>query len=675
LKHSKTRKNNISSNIKKIFFVILIFIFSVTSSFLISALLKEKEEKNNPADTPKYIVENFRILNFFLHLNLEKWALPEKTSAEEIDSPLIKNILQLKKAETLFKEGKRKNITSLLNELDSKYNFINHRKHKLVLRYLYARKNYPDFITYFDSNPTNDLREDSLELQLLLVNSLLKTGGEARAFNIFKELFKTEDLKHFKKLMSGKELSRFLSRLTYDDWYRKFFFLVAGNDYPEFLIEKKYIEAPTLTGLIYAEFYYRRQQYAKALKSLKKVTAKRLLNHKKKLIIKINLRQENFDNIQKEVAELKSDKEVYALLLLDCARILLMKGQTELSSRFFVKYINLGIKENPDYYKFLWVTAWIHYRNNEKKKAVRYFEKGCDSKFSAYKIANSYWLHKLTGKGSQNIEAHPFSYYYTIVAGDKDRSSIKRSKNFLHFINGKQSEHLPVILKDIKLLLKANLLAECFGFIAWAIRDERLAPVDKNLLKLIESIIYLKRQDFYNAFISFRKNFPNYSAIVLPRSLSPIYAPVRYKEVIDKYAKTYDLDNMLIMALIREETMFKADALSPAKANGLMQLLYGTAKQMAKGEGIKIKRWDLYNPEINVRLGTKYFRYLFDKYDGRVHLVLAAYNAGDHRVDQWLKEFGHVETEEFIEMIPFSETRSYVKNIFRNRYYYRYYYE
>ena len=97
---------------------------------------------------------------------------------------------------------------------------------------------------------------------------------------------------------------------------------------------------------------------------------------------------------------------------------------------------------------------------------------------------------------------------------------------------------------------------------------------------------------------------------------------------------------------------------------------------MARGEGIKVRsRWDLYKPEINIRLGSKYFRYLLDKYDGRVYLALAAYNAGDHRVDRWLKEFGAVEEEEFIEMIPFSETRSYVKNIFRNYYYYRYYYK
>lgn len=691
-------------SVRQILFVKLIFIFSVVSSFLIVAVLKEKEEKPNPGESQKYLIENFRALNVFLHLDLDKWVLPDETKAEEIDNPLIRNILQLKKAETLFKEKKRKNIPALLSALDSKYSFINHRKNELLLRNLYAQRKYRDYIAYFDSNLTGSAIGVDLELKLLLINSLLKTGDKERAFNIFKELFETEKLRPFQRYISGKELRGFLGRLTYDDWYRKFFYLVADNDYREFLAEKKYIEAPTLTGLIYAEFYYRRRQYDRALRSLNRVTTTRLSNHKKKLIIKINLRQDDYEgaratsrsgtqneqgkveesslknknsihNIIERVDELKHDKEVYSRLLLDCAGILLMKGDTELSSQFFEKYIHSGVPQDPDYYKYLWVTAWIHYRNGEKDKAVQYFEKGSASPFAAYKIANSYWLNKLTGKGSKHIDAYPFSYYYAKVAGNKDHNNKRRSKNFLHFLKGKQSGRLTGILKDIKLLLKAGLFAECFGFIDWSTRDERLAPVDRNLLKIIKSVIYLKQQDFYHAFVSFRESFPNYSSIVLPGSMSGIYAPVRYKGLIDKYAGLRGLDNMLLMALIREETMFRADAMSPARANGLMQLLVGTAQQMARGEGIKIKRWDLYDPEINIRLGTKYFRYLLDKYDGREHLALAAYNAGDHRVDQWLKEFGHVETEEFIEMIPFSETRSYVKNIFRNRYYYKYYYE
>ncbi|MFC2155911.1 transglycosylase SLT domain-containing protein [Acidobacteriota bacterium] len=669
--------NRYTTIVNKILFIEMIFVFSAAASFLILTFLKAADGGKNSLDNPKYLFKNFRIVNYFLKLDLQSQAVPVKVETEPAgsDNPLIKNILQLKTAETLFKEGKRDSIPALLDNINTKYRFINRRKRELYLKFLYAKKRYRDFITYFDSISAGRGEKTDRETQLLLINSLLKTTNQTRAFNIFKELFAANDLSFFSKKISRNELRSFLSQLTYDDWYRKFFSLVGNNDYREFLTEKKYIAAPTLTKLIDAEFFYRRKQYTRALQSLEKVTTKRLLNHKKKLLIKINLRQDNFDDVLEAVDELKKDEEIYARLLLDCAGILLTKGESELSSRFFTKYIDSGVPKDPDFYRILWITAWIHYRNNNREKAVQYFEKGSRSRFAAYKTANSYWLHRLTGKGSQNIDEHPFSYYYAKVAGNKRNNNTRQSKNFDHFISGTPSSRLPGVIEDIKLLLKAGLLDECFGFINRTKQDEQFSPTDRNILKIIESVIYLKKQNFYQAFISFRENFPNYTCIVPPGALSRIYSPVRYKGVINKYANIYDIDNMLILALIREETMFRADAISPAKANKLMQLLIGTARQITRGEGLKIRRWDLYKPEINVRLGTKYFRYLLDKYDGQAHLALAAYNAGDHRVDQWLKEFGHVGTDEFIEMIPFSETRSYVKNIIRNHYYYKYYYE
>ena len=135
------------------------------------------------------------------------------------------------------------------------------------------------------------------------------------------------------------------------------------------------------------------------------------------------------------------------------------------------------------------------------------------------------------------------------------------------------------------------------------------------------------------------------------------------------------MDPALVQALIREESFFRSDVRSPANAYGLMQLLHGTARQVANGSGLKVKAKDLYDPEINIRLGLEYLKTLLDRYDGRLYLALAAYNAGPHRVDRWLEDFPLADEEEFIEMIPFSETRNYVKNILRNYFFYRYYYE
>jgi soluble lytic murein transglycosylase len=130
-----------------------------------------------------------------------------------------------------------------------------------------------------------------------------------------------------------------------------------------------------------------------------------------------------------------------------------------------------------------------------------------------------------------------------------------------------------------------------------------------------------------------------------------------------------------VQALIREESFFRTDSLSSAKAYGLMQLLHDTAREIARGSNLKVKAKDLYDPEINIRLGLNHLKMLLDKYDGRLYLALAAYNAGVGAVDQWLADFPNADEEEFIEMIPFSETRNYVKNILRNYFFYRYYYD
>ncbi|MCP5103764.1 MAG: lytic transglycosylase domain-containing protein, partial [bacterium] len=226
----------------------------------------------------------------------------------------------------------------------------------------------------------------------------------------------------------------------------------------------------------------------------------------------------------------------------------------------------------------------------------------------------------------------------------------------------------------LKSLLKNRLIDESLAFIQWAKTTETLNESDQNVFKLIQSILHLKKGDFYHTFVEFRKNFDCYQELRLPRFLHAIYTPVRYRELVETYSEQHRLDKNLVFALIWQESFFRRDIVSPARANGLMQLMYPTAKQIARRQGIRIKRWDLYTPHINIRLGTDHLRELLDKYDNKLHLVLAAYNAGPHRVDSWLKQFGHVSDDEFIELMPFTETRGYVKNILRNYYYYRFYY-
>jgi soluble lytic murein transglycosylase len=141
--------------------------------------------------------------------------------------------------------------------------------------------------------------------------------------------------------------------------------------------------------------------------------------------------------------------------------------------------------------------------------------------------------------------------------------------------------------------------------------------------------------------------------------------PLAYTDIIDKSAQKTGLDSYLILALARQESAFNPMATSSAGAMGLMQLMPATAKGTARKYKLPYKkRAQLHSPEINVPIASQYYLSLLERYDNNRILASAAYNAGPRRVDQWLnKSAGKLPFDIWIELIPYSETRSYVRNI------------
>lgn len=149
-----------------------------------------------------------------------------------------------------------------------------------------------------------------------------------------------------------------------------------------------------------------------------------------------------------------------------------------------------------------------------------------------------------------------------------------------------------------------------------------------------------------------------------------LYFPLVAGETLIASAKENGLDPILVASLIRQESLWNPRAVSPAGARGLMQLLPSVGKTVAASKGIS--PWDaalLYQPAINIELGTAHLSGLFRRYSNVVR-VLAAYNAGESRVAKWAGKRGAEDPEIFTERIPFVETRDYVRIILRNRAYY-----
>jgi soluble lytic murein transglycosylase len=155
-----------------------------------------------------------------------------------------------------------------------------------------------------------------------------------------------------------------------------------------------------------------------------------------------------------------------------------------------------------------------------------------------------------------------------------------------------------------------------------------------------------------------------------PRVLRAIF-PWPNRSAVEAEAKEFGIDPLLLVAIVRQESVFDPQALSPAGARGLAQLLPGTAAFTARGLDVSFDTEWITVPDLNLHLGAAHLAELLRRFDGRVETAVAAYNAGSRPVLRWLSRPGASDPDRFIEMIPYQETRGYVRSVLRNRDLYR----
>jgi soluble lytic murein transglycosylase len=161
---------------------------------------------------------------------------------------------------------------------------------------------------------------------------------------------------------------------------------------------------------------------------------------------------------------------------------------------------------------------------------------------------------------------------------------------------------------------------------------------------------------------------------VFDKAIKELTLPLRHEDVIRQQADEKGVDAALIAAVIYEESKFR-DQTSSAGARGLMQITPQTADYIAdKSGGVAFEHGDLASPQINIAYGAWYLRYLHDKYDGRDVAVVAAYNAGEGKVDEWLEGAGGLSLFGRDDS-AFPETREYVDGVLAHRDDYREHYD
>lgn len=223
-----------------------------------------------------------------------------------------------------------------------------------------------------------------------------------------------------------------------------------------------------------------------------------------------------------------------------------------------------------------------------------------------------------------------------------------------------------------KLIAKSDELNNV-GLNDWALEELAVASSSAGnspKVNLAIARVYRSEEDNVRALNVLKKSFPDYSQMKpaeMTREQWDVFYPLSYWDIIVQESRAKSLDPYQVAGLIRQETVFMSRARSSARAYGLMQLLVPTGTLTAKKYGVEraITEESLYEPRLNIQLGTAYLRDQMDKF-GRIEYVAAAYNAGPNRAVQWRSTLP-ADMDEWAEAVPFKETRGYVQGVVRNR--------
>ncbi|MBV9573470.1 MAG: transglycosylase SLT domain-containing protein [Acidobacteriales bacterium] len=338
-----------------------------------------------------------------------------------------------------------------------------------------------------------------------------------------------------------------------------------------------------------------------------------------------------------------------------------------------------------------WKAAWLTLRQGRNADAKAAFEQQIALYPASGEVpAALYWRARLAEEDNDPAMAQAYyqklssrfrNYYYGDLARQR-LSKIPAAPAVQQYALLDRVPPLDSVKVTADLLPADNLriqkaqLLENGALLDFSVRELRgAAEQDKgNWLPAETARLYRDAGRFDIAIEVLKRAAPNYFAVDLPnlpRAYWEGLFPKPYWGDLTKFAAANALDPYLVASLIRQESEFNTNAVSRANAVGLMQLLPKTAKKVAKE--VKMKHFNaaqLFTPAINLQLGSRYFRAMVDKF-GAFEYALAAYNAGSDRVQEWQQQAHYRDPQEFVESIPFTETREYVQAILRNANVYR----
>jgi len=335
-----------------------------------------------------------------------------------------------------------------------------------------------------------------------------------------------------------------------------------------------------------------------------------------------------------------------------------------------------------------WKTAWLDFRQGRKDVASREFQEHIELyPTSPEAPAAMYWRARLAEEEGDFGLAKAWylkltrrfrQYYYAELARVRllglPPDEAKPDPVLDHIPLPELDTSLNTLADDPpadNVRYHKSLLLHNGGLTDLAVKElHAAAPEGAGWATLLTARYYQEDGAYHRALETLKHAVPGYYSLQieeLPRPCWEVLFPRPYWADLAKYARQNGLDPYLVASLIRQESEFNPSAVSRTDALGLMQLMPNTGRQVARE--LRIRRFSnnqLVVPAFNMRLGTRYFHDLVAQFSGRLEYALASYNAGSDRVQSWLAEGNFRGPDEFVESIPFTETREYVQAILRN---------
>jgi soluble lytic murein transglycosylase len=355
----------------------------------------------------------------------------------------------------------------------------------------------------------------------------------------------------------------------------------------------------------------------------------------------------------------------------------------------YYSYLATHFPQNKNAAAAHWRAGWLSYRQGLYADAARLFDEQIRLYPGATETVSAlYWRGRMYEMQDHN-PAQAAASYRTLVRAYQHFFYAQMARQRLAALGNAppvdepqldliQAPPVPLLDQsfptDSPHLAKARLLANA-GLNDYIAQEIAADPDASSWSALAEAQIYSSYGETFRAMRALKRALPH--AATTPISSIPlvywqILFPEPWWETIKAESAKKNLDPYLVASLIRQESEFNPSAISHANAYGLMQLLPAAGKAMAREEGIShFETYQLLDPETNIRLGTRYLRKTLDKFGGVQEYALAAYNAGDERVLDWQAAGPYHGIDEFVESIPFTETREYVEAILRNEETYR----